>query len=110
MQEQARRLREPLRWGRREKTVIGVFLAIVAAAVIALAVFALSSGAPARADCITLKFASTLGGAEVKGCGSKAQTLCARAPTQTSRTRCARVHERRLRLPPIALSSPNLPL
>ncbi len=76
MQEQARRLSEPLRWGRREKTAIGIFGAIVAAAAIALIVFALSSGAPARADCVTLNFANTLGGSEVKACGSKAQTLC----------------------------------
>ena len=77
MQEQARRLSEPLRWGRREKTAIGVFLAIVAAALIALAVYGLSSGAPARADCIKLTFANTLGGSEVKACGKKANTLCA---------------------------------
>jgi hypothetical protein len=77
MQEQARRLREPLRWGRREKTAIGVFLAIVAAAVVALVIFAASSGAPARADCIDVTFANTLGASEVKACGEKARTICA---------------------------------
>jgi hypothetical protein len=77
MQEQARRLNTPLRWGRREKTVMGVVGAIVAAAAIALIVFALSSGAPARADCIDLEFPSTLGAAEVKGCGEHARHLCA---------------------------------
>ena len=77
MQEQARRLSEPLRWGRREKTVMGVLVAIVAAALVALAVYGLSSGAPARADCIKLTFANTLGGSEVKACGQKASTLCA---------------------------------
>jgi hypothetical protein len=77
MQEQARRLSEPLRWGRREKTVIGAFGAIVALAAVALVVFALSSGAPARADCITLTFANTLGGSEAKACGQKASALCA---------------------------------
>ena len=77
MQEQARRLREPLRWGRREKTVMAVFLSIVALALIALGVYAVSSGAPARADCITLNFANTLGGSEVKACGAKARTICA---------------------------------
>jgi len=76
MQDQARRLREPLRWGRREKTIVGVVLAIVLAAAVALAVYGLSSGAPARADCIDLEFPSTLGAAEVKGCGAQAQRIC----------------------------------
>ena len=77
MQEQARRLREPLRWGRREKTIVGIVLAIVVAAAVALAVYGLSSGAPARADCIDLEFPSTLGAAEVKGCGAQAERICA---------------------------------
>jgi hypothetical protein len=77
MQEQARRLREPLRWGRREKTIVGIVLAIVVAAAVALAAYGLSSGAPARADCIDLQFPSTLGAAEVKGCGAQAQRICA---------------------------------
>jgi len=77
MQEQARRLSEPLRWGRREKTVIGIFAGIVVAAVVALIVFAASSGAPARADCVDLEFPSTLGAAEVKGCGEHARQICA---------------------------------
>jgi hypothetical protein len=77
MQEQARRLSQPLPWGRREKTVIGVVLAIVAVAAVALIVFAASSGAPARADCVDLEFPSTLGAAEVKGCGEQARKICA---------------------------------
>ena len=77
MQDQARRLREPLHWGRREKSIIGVVLACVAAAAIALAVYGASSGAPARADCVDLIFPSTLGGAEVKGCGETARRICA---------------------------------
>jgi hypothetical protein len=76
MQEQAKRLSQPLSWGRREKTAMGVFGAVVVAAVIALVVFALSSGAPARADCVTLTFANTLGGSEVKACGQKARAIC----------------------------------
>jgi hypothetical protein len=77
MQDQSRRLREPLQWGRREKTVVAVMLACVAAGAIALAAFALTKGAPARADCITLSFASTLGGAEVHQCGARARATCA---------------------------------
>jgi hypothetical protein len=77
MQDQARRLREPLHWGRREKTITGAVLAVVAVALVALVVFAASSGAPARADCVDLTFPSTLGGAEVKGCGEQARRICA---------------------------------
>jgi hypothetical protein len=77
MQEQARRLREPLRWGRRERTIVGILVALLVAAGIALTVYAASSGAPARADCIDLEFPSTLGAAEVKGCGRQAQRICA---------------------------------
>ncbi len=77
MQEQARRLREPLSWGRRERSIVGAVLAIVIAVAIALIAFAASSGAPARADCIDLTFPSTLGGAEIHGCGTHARKLCA---------------------------------
>jgi hypothetical protein len=77
MQDQARRLREPLRWGRREKGIVGALLGVLAAAAVALIVFAASSGAPARADCINLSFPSTLGAGYVKGCGAKARAICA---------------------------------
>jgi hypothetical protein len=77
MQDQARRLNTPLRWGRREKTIVGTVLALAAATVVALIVFAASSGAPARADCIDLTFPSTLGAGYVRGCGAKARTICA---------------------------------
>jgi hypothetical protein len=77
MQDQAQRLREPLRWGRREKTIVGVLLGLLAAIAIALAVYGATSGAPARADCIDLSFPSTLGAAEVKGCGAQARRVCA---------------------------------
>jgi hypothetical protein len=77
MQEQARRLSEPLQWGRRQKIAMAIFLTCVVVAAGALLAFGLSSGAPARADCIDLEFPSTLGAAEVKGCGTHAQRLCA---------------------------------
>jgi hypothetical protein len=77
MQDQSRRLSEPLRWGRREKTVVGVMLGVVLAAAIGLGAFALTSGGPVRRDCITLTFASTLGGAEVHQCGADARRTCA---------------------------------
>ena len=77
MFEQQRRLSEPLRWGRREKTVVATLLAVVVLALIGLGAYALSSGGKARADCINVTFASTLGGADLKGCGAQARKICA---------------------------------
>ncbi len=77
MQDQSRRLSEPLRWGRRERTAVAALLACVALAAAGLGVFALTSGSPARRDCIELTFASTLGGATVHACGSQARAICA---------------------------------
>jgi hypothetical protein len=77
MQDQSKRLAEPLRWGKRERTVVAALLACVVLAVIGLGAFALTSGAPARKDCIEVTFASTLGGATEHACGSQARTVCA---------------------------------
>jgi hypothetical protein len=77
MEARAKRLSTPLRWGRREKTAVGALLAVLALAAIALGAFALTSGSPARADCIKVTFPSTLGGAELKGCGARARRMCA---------------------------------
>jgi hypothetical protein len=77
MFEQSRRLSEPLRWGRREKTVVAVLVSCLALALIGLGAYALTSGAPRRADCVDVTFASTLGAAELHGCGSQARRICA---------------------------------
>jgi hypothetical protein len=77
MFEQSRRLSEPLRWGRREKTVVAILLGCCVLALAALGAYALTSGAPARADCIDVTFPSTLGGAELRGCGVQARRICA---------------------------------
>jgi hypothetical protein len=77
MEEQARRLAQPLRWGRREKTVMAVFLSCVVIALVALTAYGLSSGGTARKDCVQVTFASTLGGAELHGCGARARQICA---------------------------------
>jgi hypothetical protein len=77
MFDQSRRLSEPLRWGRREKTIVAVLSSCVLLALVGLGAFALSSGAPARRDCIEVTFASTLGGAELQGCGARARRICA---------------------------------
>jgi hypothetical protein len=77
MIDQSRRLSEPLHWGRRERAVVAALLACVALAVIGLGAYALTSGAPARKDCIEVTFASTLGGATEHACGAQAREVCA---------------------------------
>jgi hypothetical protein len=77
MQDRSRRLSEPLRWGRREKLAVGSLLVVLALVLAGLGAFALSSGAPARADCIQVTFASTLGAAQIHGCGEHARRICA---------------------------------
>jgi len=77
MFEQSRRLAEPLRWGRREKTAVAVLLGCLALALVALGAFALTGGSPARKDCVTVTFASTLGGGDLHACGARAHRICA---------------------------------
>ena len=77
MIDQSRRLSEPLRWGQRERAVVAILLACVLLAAVGLGTYALTSGAPKRADCIDVTFASTLGGAEMHACGSRARKICA---------------------------------
>jgi hypothetical protein len=77
MIDQSKRLSEPLRWGRRERTAVATLLACVVIAVIGLGAYALTSGAPARRDCIEVTFASTLGGGAQHACGARARDLCA---------------------------------
>jgi hypothetical protein len=77
MEARAKRLATPLQWGRREKTLVAALLSVVVAAAIALGAYALSSGSPTRRDCVDVSFASTLGNAELKGCGGKARAMCA---------------------------------
>jgi hypothetical protein len=77
MFEQSRRLSEPLRWGRREKTAVAVALSCLVLALIGLGAYALSSGSSARTDCVDVSFASTLGGGRLHGCGQAARRICA---------------------------------
>jgi hypothetical protein len=79
MFERSRRLSEPLRWGRREKTAVAAVLGCLLLALLGLGAYALTSGAPARADCIDLVFPSTLGGARLHACGPQAREVCASA-------------------------------
>jgi hypothetical protein len=80
MMDQSKRLSEPLRWGRRERMAVAAALACLLLVLVGLGAFALTSGAPARRDCITLTFPSTLGGAEAHECGAQARATCA-SPT-----------------------------
>lgn len=73
----SRRLEQPLRWGRRERRVVAAMLALTVAAVVGLGVYALSSGGRARRDCVSVTFASSVGGAELQGCGERARRICA---------------------------------
>jgi hypothetical protein len=73
----SRRLAQPLRWDRRERLAVAALLAAVVAALVSLGVYALTSGSRARADCISVTFPSTLGGAQLQGCGARARSICA---------------------------------
>ena len=74
---QSRRLQQPLRWGRRERLVVATVLAVTVAALAGLGAYALTSGSPARRDCIGVTFASSVGAAELRGCGEQARRICA---------------------------------
>ncbi|HEX3509695.1 MAG TPA: hypothetical protein VHT27_01220 [Solirubrobacteraceae bacterium] len=94
MQEQARRLSEPLQWGRQQKLALGFALSLLVIALAGLGVYALTSGAAPRRDCVSVTFASTLGGGELHGCGGKARAICASGSfphiTGELRAACAR--------------------
>lgn len=77
MEDRSKRLSEPLRWGRREQAMVATLLACAALALVGLATFALTGGAPSRRDCIEVTFASTLGGATEHACGARARAVCA---------------------------------
>jgi len=81
MVDQSKRLSEPLRWGRREKTVIAALLACLALAAVGLGAFALTSGSREPANCVDVTFASTLGAARLHACGARARAMCASPST-----------------------------
>jgi hypothetical protein len=77
MENRSKRLSEPLRWGKREKTVVGALLACVLLVAIGLGAFALTSGSREPGDCVDVTFASTLGAARLHACGARARAMCA---------------------------------
>jgi hypothetical protein len=79
MEARAKRLSTPLQWGRREKRAVGALLAVLAVAAIALGTYALTSGSPARKDCVEAIAPSTVGAVRIHACGDKARQVCASA-------------------------------
>ncbi len=77
MQEQAKRLSEPLRWTRGGRLAVIAVSALLLVAMATVAVIALTSGSGRRAGCIEVTFASSLGAAVIHPCGARARTLCA---------------------------------
>ncbi|MHB1537894.1 MAG: hypothetical protein ACYCUM_04930 [Solirubrobacteraceae bacterium] len=73
------RLRQPLRWTRAGRVALATLATVAFAALAALAV-ALSSGAGSRPlprGCISVTFPSTVGGATLSACGTRARNDCA---------------------------------
>jgi hypothetical protein len=79
MEARAKRLSTPLQWGRREKTAVGVLVATVLLALVALGAYALTSGSPARKDCVEAIAPSTVGAVRIHACGNNARRVCATA-------------------------------
>jgi hypothetical protein len=78
MIDQSKRLSQPLRWDRREKSIVAVLLVCVVLAAAGIGAYTLANGgAPKRKDCIEVTFASTLGAATEHACGAQARTVCA---------------------------------
>ena len=67
MEAREKRLSTPLQWGRREKTAVGSALALLLVALIALGIYGLTSGSPARADCVRVTFPSHCQGESESG-------------------------------------------
>ena len=79
MEARAKRLSTPLQWGRREKAAVASAVTLLVVALIALGVYAASSGSPARKDCVETFAPSTLGAVRIHGCGGRARQLCSTA-------------------------------
>lgn len=77
MQEQAKRLSEPLRWTRTGRWAVIAACTVLVAALAVVAVVAETEGTGKRAGCIEVTFASTLGAAVIHPCGARARALCA---------------------------------
>jgi hypothetical protein len=77
MQEQSKRLSQPLRWTPAGRWAVIVVLALLLIGTVAVVVA--STGSKKLAPgCIEVTFASTLGAAAVHPCGARAREMCAR--------------------------------
>ncbi len=84
MFEQSRRLSRPLRWDRREKTIVGILAVCVVLALMGGGAYAIWGESSSGKDCISVTFASTLGGAQLHACGAQARNICAQPASYRS--------------------------
>jgi len=101
MEARAKRLSTPLQWGRREKTAVAALLTTVLLAAVALGAYALTSGSPARKDCVEAIAPSTLGGVRIHACGAKARQICTSVSSYKSIAEALEASCRRAGLPPV---------
>ncbi len=77
MQEQSKRLSEPLRWTRAGRLAVLGVGGLLLAALVTVAVLASTTGSR-QAGCIEVTYASSLGAALMHPCGAHAREACAR--------------------------------
>jgi len=77
MQDQSRRLAEPLRWTRAGRLAVIGAAALLLAALATVAVIAATNGHAYKAGCIEVTFATSLGGGVMQPCGAHARAACA---------------------------------
>lgn len=77
MQEQSKRLAQPLRWTRAGRVAVIVTVLVLAVGTV-VAVIASTGKETLAPGCIEVTFASTLGAAVVHPCGARAREVCAK--------------------------------
>lgn len=81
MQEQSKRLSQPLRWTRAGRLAVIVTVLVLAVGTVVAIIVSTGSEKKLAPGCIQVTFASTLGGATDRRCGEHAREACA-APAQ----------------------------
>ncbi|MGA9286694.1 MAG: hypothetical protein WBV85_14760 [Solirubrobacteraceae bacterium] len=77
MQEQSKRLAEPLRWTRTGRLAVLAVSGLLLAALVTVGVLASTTGSR-QPGCIEVTYASSLGAALMHPCGAHAREACAR--------------------------------
>lgn len=77
MQDQSKRLSQPLQWTRTSRLAVLAAVLVLLIAGAAAAVIGSTGGARTHRGCIEVTVPSTLGGAVVRQCGSTARSTCA---------------------------------